>query len=98
MATHQDHDRQDAHHAIRLELAKQFGRYMRRARQRAYAIIEEEATNHDGTDRVIDWSSLGSAAANQAIADVAGVTAGSSAVGHGDVVTALASGAAPDDE
>ena len=46
------------------------GRYIRRIQEEAYAHIEERATRDDGTE--IDWSAVGSAAANQALGSYLG--------------------------
>lgn len=66
MPARTDHDRRDAQHASRAEIAVTYARYIRRSTEEAYAYIEEEAARYDGTTP-IDWSAVGKAAAHRAL-------------------------------
>lgn len=91
MPARTDHDRRDAQHAARARIAVAMGRYVRRLTEEAYAHIEEEATRHDGiTD--IDWSRVGTASADQALASY-GIGGADRAV-DGTAVEAVHAGAA----
>lgn len=72
MPARTDHDRRDAQHAARATIAIAMGRYIRRVTEEAYAHIEQEATEYDGSD-ALDWSAVGAAAANRALSSY-GVT------------------------
>ena len=90
MPARTDHDRRDAQHAARATIAVAMGRYVRRLTEAAYAHVEEVATSeHDGE---IDWSAVGAAAANRALAAY-GVTQVNAAVD----VPALEAGDDPGD-
>ena len=79
MAARTDHDRRDAQHAARATIAIAMGRYIRRLTEAAYAHIEEVATSEPAGE--IDWSSVGTVAANRALAFY-GVTTASAAIDH----------------
>ena len=66
MPARTDHDRRDAQHAARATIAIALGRYIRRITEQAYAHIEEEATRDSDGER--DWSAIGTACADQALA------------------------------
>lgn len=67
MPARTDHDRRDAQHAARATIAIAMGRYIRRVTEEAYAKIEQEAAEYDGSEPV-NWSAVGAAAANQSLA------------------------------
>lgn len=96
MATHQDHDRQDAHHAIRIELSGRMGQYMRRLREEAYAIVNKEAAEYDG-DEPIDWFARGRMAANEALANW-GIGYPSASLDPAPPAAAIDAPADPDDD
>lgn len=77
MPARTDHDRRDAQHAARAEIAVAMGRYVRRLTEEAYAHIEQEATDHDG--RPVDWSQVGKASAAKALSAY-GVTTAAHAI------------------
>ena len=94
MPARTDHDRRDAQHAARATIAVAISRYIRRATEEAYAHIEERATSHDGISE-LDWSEVGRAAANQALASYGVVVGPQRAIDHDDS-PALEAGADPD--
>jgi len=63
-----DHDRRDAQSAARATVAMHMGPYIRRMTERAYALIEKEASENDGTEP-IDWIASGQAAAYRALTE-----------------------------
>jgi hypothetical protein len=75
MAALSDHDRRDAEHAARAEMAIVVQKYVRRVNEAAKAYIKEaldEAARGEGT---IDGTSVGRSAATRAIADWMGIDA-----------------------
>lgn len=68
MPARTDHDRRDAQSAARATVSMQMGPYIRRMVERAYAIIEKEASENDGADPV-DWVAVGQDAAYRALTE-----------------------------
>lgn len=66
MAALSDHDRRDAEHAARAEVAILVQKYVRRMTEIAKAYIKEELDDAARAGRSVDGTALGRAAANRA--------------------------------
>ncbi len=94
MPARTDHDRRDAQHAARATVAIAMGRYIRRITHEAYTEIEEVATRDHIGD--VDWSAVGTAAANRALTSYGVIEAPAGAI-DGSAV-ALEPGGDPEDD
>jgi hypothetical protein len=70
-----DHDRRDAEHALRAEIALLVGPYIRRILEQGKAIIQTDLESLTGEEDV-DGTAIGRAAAARAAAEYFGVAAG----------------------
>ena len=76
MAALSDHDRRDAEHAARAEMAILIQKYVRRVNEAAKAYIKEALDDAARNGDTVDGTAIGRGAAGRAIADWMGIEAG----------------------
>ena len=77
MAALSDHDRRDAEHAARAEMAILVQKYVRRINEAAKGFIKEALDEAAREGVAVDGTALGRSAASRAIAEWMGLDAGS---------------------